>query len=85
MLCMPPSSATSRKFLRGPRGAGFLYARSSSMQRLQLEGWEPGWADNHGAGWSGRDKYQLNPTARRYQHYEMSMAAKVSELDLASH
>ena len=34
--------------------------------------------DVHGAVWTGRHDYQLVPSAKRYELYEMSYAAKAS-------
>lgn len=65
-------SGTARKFLRGPRGSGFLYARSASLHLL-----EPGVVDNVGAAWMGREEYQLSPGAKRFESYEMSYASKM--------
>lgn len=39
---------------------------------------EPAALDIHGATWTGPKDYTLDPTAKRYEVYEMSMAAKVS-------
>ena len=39
---------------------------------------EPAALDIHGATWTGPKDYKLDPTAKRYELYEMSMAAKVS-------
>ena len=38
---------------------------------------EPAMVDIHGALWTGRDDYELVPSAKRYELYEMSYAAKV--------
>lgn len=65
-------TATGRKYLRGPRGSGFLFCRQDALSRF-----EPGFLDNTGASWSGRDSYTLAPTAKRFESYEMSFAAKV--------
>jgi selenocysteine lyase/cysteine desulfurase len=65
-------SGTGRKFLRGPRGSGFLYCRRDSFGLL-----EPATLDNTGATWVAADAYELHPTARRFERYEMSFASKV--------
>jgi selenocysteine lyase/cysteine desulfurase len=46
-------SVTSRKFLRGPRGAGFLYI----SDRVLEDGFEPLFIDMRGADWVEADKY----------------------------
>ena len=38
---------------------------------------EPAVVDVHGAVWTGRHGYELVPSAKRYELYEMSYAAKV--------
>jgi selenocysteine lyase/cysteine desulfurase len=61
-------SATARKFLRGPRGAGFLYV----SPRILDSGWEPLFPDLRGADWVGADLYQPAPDARRFETWEFS-------------
>ena len=62
-------SATGRKYLRGPRGTGFLYARTSVLDRVV-----PSQPDHHGAEWSSTDAYTLRPGATRFEHWEHSHA-----------
>jgi cysteine desulfurase/selenocysteine lyase len=65
-------SATGRKFLRGPRGSGFLYIRRELMQRL-----EPAMIDHFGAPWAATDRYELRPDARRFETWENSYAVRL--------
>lgn len=62
-------SATGRKFLRGPRGTGFLYARTSILDRVI-----PSQPDHHAADWSSTDDYTWAPGAQRYEFWEYSHA-----------
>ena len=57
--------ATMRKFLRGPRGAGFLYV----SDRIIARGWFPTFVDMYGANWTGPDSFELTPDARRFQDW----------------
>jgi selenocysteine lyase/cysteine desulfurase len=63
-------TATSRKFLRGPRGAGFLYV---SDKALEL-GLEPLYIDMRGADWVSTDKYESQPDAKRFEDFESAFA-----------
>jgi selenocysteine lyase/cysteine desulfurase len=65
-------SATGRKFLRGPRGTGFLYVRRSLLERL-----DPPLIDMRAADWVAPDRYRLRPDARRFEEWEQDYAAKV--------
>lgn len=65
-------TATGRKFLRAPRGTGFLYVRSELMERM-----EPAFLDLHGADWTGPDRYEVRPDARRFENWEASYAGLV--------
>ncbi|HLZ89851.1 MAG TPA: aminotransferase class V-fold PLP-dependent enzyme, partial [Puia sp.] len=51
-------SVTARKFLRGPRGAGFLYISDKALQH----GLEPLFLDMRGAEWVEKDVYRQRPT-----------------------
>ena len=62
-------STTSRKFLRGPRGAGFLYVSQDILSQL-----DPAMVDLHGARWAAPDRYEMRPDARRFELWERSPA-----------
>lgn len=63
--------AQGRKYLRAPRGTGFIYCRSEA-----LAWFEPATLDNTGALWNGRNSYVMKPDSRRFESYEISFAAK---------
>ena len=62
-------SATGRKFMRGPRGTGFLYVRSKMLEHL-----EPYMLDLHGAVWTGPKTYEMRSDARRFETWESALA-----------
>ncbi|MFC3123958.1 aminotransferase class V-fold PLP-dependent enzyme [Pseudoroseomonas globiformis] len=64
-------SATGRKFLRGPRGSGFLYVRRGLLERL-----EPPVIDHFAAPWVSRGEYRLRDDARRFETWENNYAAR---------
>jgi selenocysteine lyase/cysteine desulfurase len=63
-------SATARKFLRGPRGIGFLYVSDRALQR----GDHPLYIDMRGAEWITADTFELTPDARRFENWEFACA-----------
>jgi selenocysteine lyase/cysteine desulfurase len=65
-------SGTGRKYLRGPRGTGFLYARRESMTMF-----EPPFLDLHAATWTAAGDYAVHEDARRYETWEGFVAGKI--------
>jgi selenocysteine lyase/cysteine desulfurase len=64
--------STGRKYLRGPRGVGFLYAREAILPELR-----PPFIDLHAATWTGPDTYELRADARRFENWEANFAASL--------
>lgn len=62
-------AATGRKYLRGPRGTGFLYARSAVLDRVT-----PAQPDHHGADWVAIERYEFAAGAQRFEYWEHSHA-----------
>jgi selenocysteine lyase/cysteine desulfurase len=62
-------SSTGRKYLRGPRGTGFLYASDRMIDRLI-----PDHPDHHGADWTDVNTLVLQPNAQRFESWEFSHA-----------
>lgn len=63
-------AAAGRKFLRGPRGVGFLYV----ADRALAAGAYPLLVDMHGATWTDPDRFALAPDARRFESWEIAYA-----------
>ena len=63
-------SATGRKFLRGPRGIGFLYVSDRALAR----GDHPLHVDMRGARWTGPSSYRPVEDATRFQEWELPYA-----------
>lgn len=65
-------SGTGRKFLRGPRGTGFLYVRKNAMGLV-----EPAFVDLQAAAWTDSNTFQWRADARRYEGWERPMAGQI--------
>ncbi len=64
-------TATGRKFMRGPRGTGFLFVSDKVLE----QNYAPLLLDMRGAHWSEYDDYELFKTAKRFEHWEISYAS----------
>jgi selenocysteine lyase/cysteine desulfurase len=60
-------TGTGRKFLRGPRGTGFLWVRDTALARL-----EPYVAEIRSATWDGNRGFTWVDGARRFESWENS-------------
>lgn len=65
-------TATSRKYLRGPRGVGFLYIERELCAKL-----EPIFLDLHAATLRTSDQFEIRADARRFENWECNVAAKL--------
>jgi cysteine desulfurase/selenocysteine lyase len=65
-------SATGRKYLRGPRGTGFLYVRKSMLDQM-----EPPMLDLHAATWTSRNQFAIRTDARKFETWESAAAIRL--------
>jgi cysteine desulfurase len=65
-------AGTGRKWLRGPRGTGFLYVRPELARELEAP-----ILDLHSATWTAEDRYELAPGATRFELWESDVAARL--------
>lgn len=66
-------AGTGRKYLRGPRGTGFLYVSKECLDRI-----EPFNIDMHSARWLNNDSYEFEEGARRFETFECFVAGKIA-------
>ena len=65
-------AATGRKFLRGPRGTGFLYVAGRCWSS-----WSRRCSIISAAPWVAPDRYRLRDDARRFETWENNYAARL--------
>jgi selenocysteine lyase/cysteine desulfurase len=65
-------SMTGRKYLRGPRGTGFLYAKQATTAHI-----EPVFLDNHAARWTDDNAYTVIGDAKRFENWERYFAGVI--------
>ncbi|MDX8350351.1 aminotransferase class V-fold PLP-dependent enzyme [Cognatiyoonia sp. IB215446] len=69
-------SGTGRKFLRGPRGTGFLYVRCGILDQI-----DPPFIDLHSAQWTGTDSFEFAAGAKRFENWESYVAGRVGLME----
>ncbi|WP_183576337.1 aminotransferase class V-fold PLP-dependent enzyme [Mucilaginibacter sp. X5P1] len=62
-------SVTGRKYLRAPRGTGFLYVRKAVQDKLKLQ-----FMDGFTTQWVSETDYKIRDDARRFELYEKNRA-----------
>jgi len=65
-------TATARKYLRGPRGTGFLYVSENLVERL-----EPPFLDLQSAAWVTGREYEIRAGMRRFETWECAVASRI--------
>ena len=73
-------SGAGRKWLRGPRGTGFLYVRRELLDTL-----EPTATDLRGATWTAPDAYELRSDAARFELWESDVAGRLGLKEAVDH
>lgn len=66
-------SFTGRKFVRGPRGTGMVWANNTALAQMD----NPAGVDMQGASWDEPLRVNPLPTAQRFEPFEVFFAGKV--------
>ena len=69
-------SGTGRKFLRGPRGTGFLYARKEVLDKI-----DPPFVDLLSATWTDKNAFEYAAGAKRFENWESFIAGRVGLME----
>ncbi|WP_208348857.1 aminotransferase class V-fold PLP-dependent enzyme [Pseudaestuariivita rosea] len=69
-------SGTGRKFLRGPRGTGFLYVRKGIIDQI-----DPPFVDLHSAVWTQANGFEFATGAKRFENWESYVAGRVGLME----
>lgn len=73
-------STTGRKYLRGPRGTGFLWVQSSWLTKLS-----PMTLDIGSARWTSIAEFDALSNARKFEHWEANVAGKIGLMTACSY
>jgi selenocysteine lyase/cysteine desulfurase len=65
-------AGNGRKFLRGPRGTGFLYVHPELIPRI-----EPVMLDLAAATWTAPGRFEIRDDARRFEMWESDVAGRI--------
>jgi cysteine desulfurase/selenocysteine lyase len=65
-------AVTGRKYLRAPRGTGFLFVRKEVQDKLSTR-----FLDGYSTQWVSETDYKLRDDARRFELYESNRALKL--------
>ncbi|MEM6482915.1 MAG: aminotransferase class V-fold PLP-dependent enzyme, partial [Pseudomonadota bacterium] len=69
-------SGTGRKFLRGPRGTGFLFVRKDVLDKI-----DPPFADLLSATWTGAGSFEFVAGTKRFENWESYVAGRVALME----
>jgi len=69
-------SGTGRKFLRGPRGTGFLYVRKTILDQI-----DPPFVDLLSGRWTGEAEFEFVEGAKRFENWESYVAGRVGLME----
>ena len=65
-------AATGRKYMRAPRGTGFLFCRKTVVDKM-----DPFNLDMYSADWLDKDSYKLKAGAQRFETFENNKALQI--------